>query len=102
MCTVENHHRILVCDVAIHRVREAASRAFGDAVQFTPIPGRGTRVEVPPTEDPAAFRGAWHGLPSPRHRQIKKREELKPARTCGIPGGAALSLQPSQASMMPA
>ncbi len=55
MCTFENEHRVLVCDLAIHRVREAASRAFGDAVQFTPVPGRGTWVEVPPTEDPGAF-----------------------------------------------
>ena len=47
MCTFENDHRVLVCDLAIHRVREAASRAFGDAVQFTPVPGEGTLVEVP-------------------------------------------------------
>lgn len=55
MCTFENEHRVLVCDVAIHRVREAASLAFGDAVQFTPAPGQGTRVEVPPTADAQAF-----------------------------------------------
>ena len=55
MCTFENDHRVLVCDVALHQVREAVSTAFGDAVQFTPIPGQGTRVEVPPTEDAAAF-----------------------------------------------
>ncbi len=55
MCTFENDHRVLVCDVAIHQVREAASAAFGDAVQFTPAPGQGTRVEVPPTEDAQAF-----------------------------------------------
>jgi hypothetical protein len=64
MCTFENDHRVLVCDLAIQGVREAASRAFGDAVQFTPVPGQGTRVEVPPTEDSEAFRGAWHALPA--------------------------------------
>jgi hypothetical protein len=55
MCTFENDHRVLVCDLAIHQVREAASRAFGDAVQFTPAPGQGTRVEIPPTVDEEAF-----------------------------------------------
>jgi hypothetical protein len=50
MCTFENNHGVLVCDVAIARVREAASRAFGDAVRLTPVPGQGTLVEVPPTE----------------------------------------------------
>jgi hypothetical protein len=51
MCTFENDHRVLVCDVAIHQVRGA----FGDVVQFTPAPGQGTRVEIPPTEDSEAF-----------------------------------------------
>jgi hypothetical protein len=55
MCTFENDHRVLVCDLAIHRVREAASRAFGDAVQFTPVPGEGTLVEVPPIIDEKTF-----------------------------------------------
>lgn len=55
MCTFENEHCVLVCDVAIAQVREAASRAFGDAVQLTPVPGHGTRVEVQPTEDAHAF-----------------------------------------------
>jgi hypothetical protein len=55
MCTFENDHRVLVCDIAIHRVREATSRAFGDAVQFTPTEGAGTCVEVPPTIDAEAF-----------------------------------------------
>ena len=55
MCIFENDHRVLVCDVALHQVREAARRAFGDAVRLTPVPGQGTRVEVPPTEDAATF-----------------------------------------------
>jgi hypothetical protein len=55
MCTFESEHRVLVCDIAIHQVREATSRAFGDTVQFTPAPGQGTRVEVPPAIDAEAF-----------------------------------------------
>ncbi len=55
MCTFENGHSAVVCDLAIHQVREAVSSAFGDAVQFTPITGQGTRVEVPPTVDEGAF-----------------------------------------------
>ena len=55
MCTFENEHSVLVCDIAIHRVREAAHRAFGDMVQCTPAPGQGTRVEIPATEDSGAF-----------------------------------------------
>jgi hypothetical protein len=55
MCTFENKQSVLVCDLAIHRVREAVSAAFGEAVQFTPAPGQGTRVEVPATIDVEAF-----------------------------------------------
>ncbi len=55
MCTFENEHSALVCDLAIHQVSEAVSATFGDAVQFTPAPGQGTRVEVPPTVDEVAF-----------------------------------------------
>ncbi len=55
MCTFENDHRVLICDLAIHQVREAVSAAFGDAVQFTPVLGEGTRVEVPPTIDEKTF-----------------------------------------------
>ena len=55
MCTFENEQSIVVCDLAIHQMREAISAAFGDAVQFTPITGQGTRVEAPPTVDEEAF-----------------------------------------------
>ncbi len=55
MCTFENEHSVLVCDIAIQQVREAVSTAFGDAVQFTTAPGQGTRVEAPPTIDEEAF-----------------------------------------------
>jgi hypothetical protein len=55
MCTFENGHRVLVCDIAIQGVREAVSAAFGHAVQFTPTEGAGTQVEIPPTVDERAF-----------------------------------------------
>lgn len=37
MCTFENEQSIVVCDIAIGKVREATRQAFGDAVQFTPV-----------------------------------------------------------------
>lgn len=55
MCTFENEHSVVVCDIAIRQVREAVSAAFGDAIQYTPITGQGTRVEVPPAIDEEAF-----------------------------------------------
>lgn len=55
MCTFENEHSVLVCDTAIHQVREAVGAAFGDAIQFTPAPGQGTRVKALPTVDEEAF-----------------------------------------------
>lgn len=61
MCTFESEQSIVVRDLAIHQVREAVSAAFGDAVQFTPITGEGTRVEVPPTVDEGAFQVVARG-----------------------------------------
>jgi hypothetical protein len=55
MCTFENEHSVVVCDSAIHQVREAVSAAFGEAVQLTPIAGQGTRVEARPSIDGEAF-----------------------------------------------
>lgn len=55
MCTFENEKNVLVCDLAIHQVRKAVTEAFGDAVQFTPVDGQGTRVEARPSVDEAAF-----------------------------------------------
>ncbi len=55
MCTFENKQSVLVCDLAIHHVREAVSAAFGDVVQYTPITGQGTRVEARPCVDEEAF-----------------------------------------------
>jgi len=55
MCTFENEQSVVVCDLAIHKVREAVIAAFGDAVQFTPITEQGTRVESRPGIDKEAF-----------------------------------------------
>ena len=55
MCTFENEQSVLVCDLAIHHVREAVSAAFGDAVQYTPVNGQGTRVQASPSVDEEAF-----------------------------------------------
>jgi hypothetical protein len=60
MCTFENEHSVLVCDLAIHQVRKAVSATFGDAVQFTPAPGQGTRVKTSPTIDKEAFQEVAH------------------------------------------
>ncbi len=81
MCTFENEHRVLVCDIVIHQVREAVSAAFGDAVHFTPAPGQGTRVEVPPTVDEEAFQKVARtaiavAQEKPRTHPNQDREEL--------------------------
>ncbi len=55
MCTFENEHSVVVCDIAIQQVRAAVSAAFGDAVQYTPIAGQGTRVEARHSIDEEAF-----------------------------------------------
>lgn len=55
MCTFENEHSVIVCDIAIHQVREAVNAAFGDAVQFTPVTGQGTRVEAMPDIEEEVF-----------------------------------------------
>lgn len=55
MCTFENTQSVLVCDVAIQHVREAVRAAFGDAIQYTPVTGQGTRIEASASVDEAAF-----------------------------------------------
>jgi hypothetical protein len=55
MCTFENEHSVVVCDIAIQQVRAAVSAAFGDAFQYTPITGQGTRVEARPSIDEETF-----------------------------------------------
>ena len=41
MCTFENEHSVVVCDIAIQQVRAAASAAFGDGIRYAPIVGQG-------------------------------------------------------------
>jgi hypothetical protein len=48
MCTVQDQHTILICDVAIGQVREHLTAAFGDTIEYTPVAGRGTLVQAPP------------------------------------------------------
>jgi hypothetical protein len=55
MCTFENEHSIVVCDLAIGKVREAVNAAFGDDVLYLPITGQGTRVEAEAIIDEEAF-----------------------------------------------
>ena len=55
MCTFENKHSIVACDIAIQQVREAVSAAFVDGIRFTPIAGQGTRVEARSSIDEEAF-----------------------------------------------
>ena len=55
MCTFENKQSVLVCDIAIHQVREAVSVVFGDAIQYTSIIGQGTRVEAISSIDAEVF-----------------------------------------------
>jgi hypothetical protein len=48
MCTFQNQHAVLVCDVAIGQVRERLTTAFGATIQYTPVEGQGTLVQAPP------------------------------------------------------
>jgi hypothetical protein len=60
MCTFENERAVVVCDVAIQQVRAAVSAAFGDGIRYTPIAGKGMRVEVPPSVNVELFQGVVH------------------------------------------
>jgi hypothetical protein len=77
MCTFENDRRVLVCDVAIAQVREAVGAAKGCAVQVTLIPGQGTRVEVPPTEDAHAFGKVARAAIAAAKQQVAPPAEVK-------------------------
>jgi hypothetical protein len=55
MCTFENEHSVVVCDIAIQQVRAAVSAAFGDGIRYTPIGGQGTRVEAKLSLDEKVF-----------------------------------------------
>ena len=55
MCTFQDEHSVLVCDVAINHVRKAIDAAFGNVVQYTTVEGQGTLVEATPTVDIEQF-----------------------------------------------
>lgn len=55
MCTFQDQHTVLVCDVAIGPVRQALTAAFGEAIQYTPVEGQGTLVQAPPSVEGESF-----------------------------------------------
>jgi hypothetical protein len=55
MCTFKDEQTVMVCDVAIGRVREYLQETFGEGVQYTTVDGKGTLVQAPPTIDAARF-----------------------------------------------
>ena len=46
MCTFKDESRVLVCDVAIDRVRREIDSAFSEGIYYTVIEGQGTLVEA--------------------------------------------------------
>lgn len=55
MCTFKDEQTVMVCDVAIGQVRDRLQEAFGEAVHYTPVDGKGTLVQASPTIDTAQF-----------------------------------------------
>lgn len=55
MCTFKDERTVLVCDVAIGRVKKDLGSAFGGRVRYTPIEGQRTLVEAEPAVDGGAF-----------------------------------------------
>lgn len=55
MCTFQDEHAVLVCDVAISHVRKAVDAAFGDGVQYTTVEGKGTLIEATSTVEVEQF-----------------------------------------------
>jgi hypothetical protein len=55
MCTFQDEQTVMVCDVAIGRVREYLQETFGEEVQYTTVNGKGTLVQASPTIDSAHF-----------------------------------------------
>jgi hypothetical protein len=55
MCTFKSKREVLVCDVAIGRVREDVTAAFGARVRYTPVEGQGTLIEAEPDIDADQF-----------------------------------------------
>jgi hypothetical protein len=55
MCTFQDQRTVLICPVAIDRVRARLYEAFGEIVQCTSADGQATLVQVPPIIDSARF-----------------------------------------------
>ena len=55
MCTVKDQRAVLVCDLAIDRVRQEVVAVFGDRVSFTHVDFQPTVVEAAPDVDAKRF-----------------------------------------------
>ncbi len=55
MCTFKSERQVMVCDIAIGKVRAATESVFGHEVCFTVVDGEGTLVEAPAEIDAARF-----------------------------------------------
>jgi hypothetical protein len=55
MCTFKSERQVMVCDIAIGKVRAATESAFGHEICFTVVDGEGTLVEAPAEVDAARF-----------------------------------------------
>ena len=55
MCTFQDEHAVLVCDAAINHVRKTVDAAFGAAVQYTMVEGKGTLIEATSTVEVERF-----------------------------------------------
>lgn len=57
MCTFKDERTVLVCDVAIRRVRQEIDPVFDDSVRYTTIEGKGTLVEAATGQEAEQFTG---------------------------------------------
>jgi hypothetical protein len=55
MCAVESERSVVVCDIAIQRVREALTTALPHGITYRVVEGRGTRVDADATVDADQF-----------------------------------------------
>lgn len=55
MCTFHDERTVMICDVAIGRVKKDLGKSFGDRVRYTPVAGQGTLVEAEAAVDERAF-----------------------------------------------
>jgi len=57
MCTFKSDQEVMVCDVAIEKVRSHLGDSIRD-IEFTPVHGVGTLVRIPSPVGATRFRGA--------------------------------------------